>query len=434
VSLRSAARRTGLVLLALACVGTLATCSAQAAERPSPGSITGFAFDACTAPSQADMDAWRASSPFWGVGVYIGGANRRCDQPNLDNTWVVTQIRRGWRVLPLWVGPQAACATRQFAELVDAAPDHGYAAARRQGVREANRAVDAAQSLGFAKHTTLWFDMENFDLGQSNDCRRSALSLLSAWTRRLHHLGFASGVYGQTAIWALDYADKVSSGSYAQPDQIWYAAGGRATTWIRHSRVRAGSWSPHRRIHQYRFNQWATYGGVSLYIDRSFMDVGRGSVAPAPRRTCGVRVDFARYRRLGPGARGDQVEAAQCLLRQHGFASGRITGRFDRPTVRATRAFQRSRQLAVTGTMTPESWTALLSAGASPVLKRGSASDAVRRVQRALNAAAGSGLDVTGVFDAATTTAVSRYQKSLGMVTTGVVAADTWDQLHAGAR
>jgi len=422
------------VVLALIGAMVLTTCSAQAAERPSPGSITGYAFDACTAPTQAAMDAWRTSSPFWGIGVYVGGANRRCDQPNLDNAWVVTQIRRGWRVLPLWVGPQASCSTRQFSALVDPQPARDYAAARRQGVQEADRAVDTAQALGFAKHTTLWYDMENFDLQHSDDCRRSALSLLSAWTRRLHQLGFASGVYGQTAIWALDYADKVSPGSYSQPDQIWYAAGGRATTWIRHSRVRARSWSPHRRIHQYRFNQWATYGGVSIYIDRSFMDVGRGSVAPSPRRTCGVQLDFARYHRLAGGARGDQVQAAQCLLRQHGFDVGRLTGRFTSRTVRATQRFQRSRHLRVTGTMTATTWTALLSAGASPVLKQGSASDAVRRVQRALNAATGAGLDVTGVFDQATTGAVSGYQKSLGMVTTGVVATDTWAQLHDGAR
>jgi hypothetical protein len=294
--------------------------------------------------------------------------------------------------------------------------------------------VQAAKDLGFAKHSTLWNDMENFDLQQSDECRQSALSLLSAWTRRVHQLGFASGVYGQTMIWALDFADKASPGSYAMPDQIWYAARGRATTWIRHSRVRPTSWAPHRRIHQYSFEQWATYGGEAVKIDRSFMDVGRGSVAPAPRRTCGVRVDFPHYRRLSRGARSAQVAAAQCLLRQHGFAVGKITGRFGRSTVRATRAFRRSRHLGATGVMTAQSWTALLSAGSSPVLKQGSASDAVRRVQRALNAATRARLDVTGVFDSATTAAVTGYQRSLGMVATGVVAGDTWARLHAGAR
>ncbi len=435
MSLRSARARTGLVVLALLSVVLLTTCSAQAAERRSPGSITGFAFDTSCAPSDAAMDAWRSSSPFWGVGVYIGGANRLCkDQPYLDAGWVQRQGRRGWRVLPIWVGPQASCASDQYAASISARRARGYAAARRQGRREAGSAVQAAKGLGFAAHSTLWYDMENFDLGHSDDCRRSALSFLSAWTRRLHQLHFVSGVYGQAAIWALDFADRASPGSYAQPDQIWYAARGRPTTWIRRTRVRAGSWAAHQRVHQYRFNQRATYGGVQILIDRSFMDLGDGSVAPSPRRTCGVRVDFARYQRLGSGARGAQVKAAQCLLRQHGFAPGRITGRFGRRTVRATGSFQRQRHLRVTGRMTPDTWTALLSAGGRRVLKRGSVGDAVRRVQRALNAADGDGLSVTGVFDQATTDAVGGYQKSLGMVTTGVVAADTWVQLQAGAR
>ena len=32
-------------------------------------------------------------------------------QPHLDATWVARQRANGWRLLPLWVGPQAACQT-----------------------------------------------------------------------------------------------------------------------------------------------------------------------------------------------------------------------------------------------------------------------------------------------------------------------------------
>ena len=244
----SAARRAGLVALTLLAVSVLTTCSAQAVERPTPGSITGFAFDTCAAPTQAEMDAWRTSSPFWGVGVYIGGANRSCAQDNLTNSWVVTQSRLGWRVLPIWVGPQASCATGPFAAVVNEDPARSFAAARRQGQAEADQAAEAAQGYGFAKRTTLWYDMENFDLQASDNCRRSALSFLSAWTRRVHQDGFESGVYGQTMIWALDFADKASPGSYAMPDQIWYTSPGHPTTWIRPKRVRASSWKKRNSI------------------------------------------------------------------------------------------------------------------------------------------------------------------------------------------
>ena len=30
------------------------------------------------------MDAWRLSSPYAGIGIYVGGSNRLCDQPELD--------------------------------------------------------------------------------------------------------------------------------------------------------------------------------------------------------------------------------------------------------------------------------------------------------------------------------------------------------------
>ena len=75
---RARARTASVVLCALVATG-LSAPPAQAASRVTPGSFTGFAFDTCTTPSDADMDAWRTSSPFWGVGVYIGGAElSRC--------------------------------------------------------------------------------------------------------------------------------------------------------------------------------------------------------------------------------------------------------------------------------------------------------------------------------------------------------------------
>ena len=49
--------------------------------------FTGPAFDTCTAPTLAQMTAWRAS-PYKAVGIYIGGVNRSCAQPRLTPTWV----------------------------------------------------------------------------------------------------------------------------------------------------------------------------------------------------------------------------------------------------------------------------------------------------------------------------------------------------------
>ena len=429
-------RRLILVAAAAATLLAASPVSPAGAGSPTPGSFTGSAFDTCTAPDNATMDAWLTTSPYLGVGVYIGGANRLCDdQPNLTADWVHRQSTRGWKVLPVWVGPQAACSG--YATVIDDAPAQSYAAAAAQGRQQAGNAVAAAKELGIPAQSTLWFDLEDFDLQDSDDCRRSAWTFVSAWTRRLHALGYSSGLYGSaaTVIHGLDYADSVSPSAYTEPDQIWYAWGNaRADTAIKAPWVRSTSWTPHRRIHQYVLDVLETFGGQALTVDKNVMDVGQGSVAPKPSASCGVDIDFATYRTQALGDTGPQVKAAQCLLKQRGYYAGKVNGRFDLPTRRAVARFQNARHLTVTRTMSRSTWTALLSTGESPVVKRGSASNAVRRVQRALNAAGDPRLPVTGVFGATTTTAVRAYQSAVGLPATGVVASDTWTSLKSGRR
>ncbi len=95
---------------------------------------------------------------------------------------------------------------------------------------------------------------------------------------------------------------------------------------------------------------------------------------------------------------------------------------------------RRSASLPVTGRASSKTWIALLSKGSQPLLKRGSREVAVRRLQRALNAADRKRLDVTGVVDRRTEKAISRYQRARGLPRTGVVTAVMWEQLRAGRR
>ena len=67
---------------------------------------------------------------------------RRCqDQPNLSASWVRTQSAKGWKVLPIWVGPQAACTS--YADRLDDHPTDRYGAARTRGRDEAAAAAGA---------------------------------------------------------------------------------------------------------------------------------------------------------------------------------------------------------------------------------------------------------------------------------------------------
>jgi hypothetical protein len=427
-----------LVVTLLATV-TATAAPAYARNRVTPGNFTGFGFDQCVAPTQEAMDTWLTSSPYWAVGIYIAGDSRHCGddkQVNLSPEWVSTQLRNGWRLLPITVGPQASCQGRYRDKVrISADPDSNYAEARAQGRTEARTTVRAARRLGIRAGSTLWYDLEAFDTGRTR-CRESALAFLSAWTRRLHGLDYVSGVYSSAAsgIAMLDQASVETPRTYSMPDRVWIADwNGRADTESIY--VRPEAWTPGRRVHQYLGGHDETYGGVTINIDSNYLDLGRGSVAPRDPVHCGgVDLNRTRFRRMRQGDDGAQVKVAQCLLKGAGFYQGRLRFRYTRRTERAVTRYQDARDLPANGRMTPRTWTALLTEGPTPLIKVGSASHAVRRAQRALNAAIGVHLPVTGVFDASTTQAVRAYQKERHLRRTGVIAADTWAQLRAGRR
>ena len=437
--IRSLARTATVALTGLATLaaGLVLASPASAANRVTPGSFTGYGFDQCVAPTQKAMDAWLTGSPYWAVGIYISGDSRAClSQPNLSPAWVSTQLAKGWRLLPITLGPQASCTTRErYLRQVRISPasSGSYAAARNQGRAEADKAVAAAQALGISAGSTLWYDIEAFST-TGTDCRESALSFLSSWTQQLHTRGYVSGVYSSAAsgIRMLDDARVMRPGAYVLPDRLWIADwNGRADTGSTY--VRSDGWTPHRRVHQYRGGHNETHGGVTINIDTNWVDLGRGSAAPRERSRCGgVPLSFATYPYRRIGHTGALVKAAQCLLTEQSLYTGTIDGVYDAELGAAARRYRAAHGLPAGRTVGPRVWVAMLAQGTAPLLKYGAASDAVRRVQRSLNAADGARLAVTGVFEGTTTAAVRRYQKDHGLSQTGVVTSTLWTKLLAG--
>jgi peptidoglycan hydrolase-like protein with peptidoglycan-binding domain len=419
-------------LAALSVAAGLATAglATPASADPSiPGSFTGYGFDTCVAPDQATMDNWRFSSPFDAVGVYIGGANRLCDdQPNLTPTWVRYQIDRGWRLLPIWVGLQASCSP--LANRMS--PERPLAEA--QGRLDASAAVSTVQALGVGAGSTLWFDMEDYDITDMT-CRQAAQSFLSGWTQQLHDQGYRSGVYSNAAaaITALDNASLESPGSYVMPDDIWFAwENGRADV-DTGTYVRSSEWDQGERIHQYLLDEVQTYGGVTQNIDLNWLQIGGGSTAPKATKACrGVELDQRRYPQLRRGSKGDAVAVVQCLLRRQRIAKLPTNGRYDERTARAVEKAQRKLDLKQTGRVTAKTWTALHARGSQPFLKVGDVGEPVRRLERALIAASGRKGRVDGVFDVKDRAAVLKLQSRKRLEPTGNVDAATWEKLVAG--
>jgi len=148
--------------------------------------------------------------------------------------------------------------------------------------------------------------------------------------------------------------------------------------------------------------------------------------------TPGDSLTFPSYTLQQSGSSGAQVKAVQQLLNAQGYAAGTADGIFGPATKSATQAFQRARSLTADGAVGTKTWTALLSAGTTPALARGSSGDAVKRLQRSLTAALGTTVGADGSFGATTESAVRSYQTSRGLGVDGKVGPATWGALQAG--
>jgi Domain of unknown function (DUF1906) len=247
---------------------------AAAAVPADATSFQGKGFDACATPSTALMNAWKGSSPYGAVGMYIGGVNRSCSQPNLDAGWVSAQYGNGWRFFPLYVGLQVqrteSCNGCEV--ITDPAP---------QGAEAARDAVNQATALGFAQGSVLYFDMESYDRGGANTTK--SLTFLDAWSDTLHQLGYRSGVYGQVSGVILDLVDAADGDQYTVPDVIDFARWDEDPG-TDDPQIPGDLWPTHQRIKQYQGGHNETHGGMSLNIDSDTLDVGQGGTTPPTKK------------------------------------------------------------------------------------------------------------------------------------------------------
>ncbi|MER6449880.1 hypothetical protein DEJ51_08310 [Streptomyces venezuelae] len=233
----------------------------------------GEGFDACTAPAQKTMDTWRASSPFGAIGVYIGGRARACAQPRLTARWVERQAAAGWHLMPIWVGPQP---WHNAGTGLSTDPSE----ADGQGREAAEGAAEAAQSLGLAEGTVLYNDLENYTDRATWDA--PVVAYLTAWTVRLHELGFRSAAYVSVSSGVKALKAHYHQAPHAMPDVLWSARWNlSATVGDADMGLAKGTvkWAGPRRAHQFRGDHKATYGGVTLTIDRSWVDVDPTTLA-----------------------------------------------------------------------------------------------------------------------------------------------------------
>ncbi len=234
---------------------------ARARATPAVAVYGGLGFDACSTPSAGAMAAWSAS-PFRAVGVYIGGVNAACSQPNLTATWVSGVVAGGWHLIPTYVGLQGAGACSGTCATI--APSQATA----EGIAAASDAVMQAQKLGIPAGNPIYDDMEQYSPGSTST--GAVLAYLSGWTTQLHAEGYLSGVYSSASSAITDLV-RVSGTGYPEPDDIWFAHwNGQPTTVDPY--VPNADWAGQQRLHQYLGDHTDTYGGVSLSIDSDYVN------------------------------------------------------------------------------------------------------------------------------------------------------------------
>ena len=261
-----------LAMLAALAVAVPGSASRQAVRA---GVFTGYGFDACSAPAVSTLQAW-AASPYRALGVYIGGANRACAQPNLTSSWVSTVTGLGWSLLPLYVGLQAPCVGQSGLKTISTTT----ATAASQGRAAADDAAAQATSLALPGGSPVWFDMEGYKVGNAS-CTAAVQSFVTAWSTQLRTYGFVPGVYGSAASTVKD----VAALGTGKPDVIWIANWNGVEGVFGDPYVSDTQWPSHQRVHQYRGGHRETWGNATINIDNDYVDsvaVNLGGAAPPP--------------------------------------------------------------------------------------------------------------------------------------------------------
>lgn len=252
---RSTLLAVGALLAGLIVTFAGAQTAAPAAARPEVNQEKGI--DTCAAPSLAQMNAFWQNTPYNNAGIYFGGSNRGCAQPNLTSAWVAAVTKQGWGLLPLYVGLQSPCEKNEPYRFSLTA-----ATAYAQGKAEAVAAKKALAALGMIGAPML-FDLEAA-YSKSTACLAAERWFIYGWVMQAHAAPhYYAGIYTSTCSGALDQYSTIP----VPPDLIDAGQWDNNPKTTVLSCVSAKHWIYHQRHKQYRGGHNETWNGVTLNID-----------------------------------------------------------------------------------------------------------------------------------------------------------------------
>lgn len=271
-------------------------------------------FDRGRLPTVAQMQNWWDNSPYWVFNLYLGGASLYYKNEPLDAPWAYQVAQQGWTFILTWVGPQAPCS--RFSNRISINPVVAYA----EGGAEAERAVQAANNLGFLGEKSIYYDMESYS-GASDSCRLAVKEFMRGWTERLHYLSSQHGYDYRSGGYGSACTSYISEWATVSPpiDDVWMAH------WIRNyydpnvtvwgtACLDNSLWPNQQRMKQYAGDHVESWGGISLTIDSNVI-AARVNALPAGQSAAQSAVQPAML--VGTGL---MIESMDLLSSDSGYA------------------------------------------------------------------------------------------------------------------
>jgi hypothetical protein len=187
----------------LAAAGIIAIVSVAAPARASYGISTQLGIDSCAIQSVQDAQNLWTNTPYYNLHFYLGGGDARC--PQNDPSFISGVLLMGWKLDPIWVGPQSTCADKPQKVYFSNDTSTAYS----QGQTEAFNAYEEIRALGLdVADTPITYDLEAFNTGNST-CLAAARSFIQGWVVQMHvPTAQKAGLYGSTCGTGLEaFAD-----------------------------------------------------------------------------------------------------------------------------------------------------------------------------------------------------------------------------------
>lgn len=230
-------------------------------------------FDTCQAKTQAMLTAWWSGTPWYDIGMYLGGSVGQALGCYDGSAAVDRALNTGYGATLYWYGPQlgSGCQMRSFAAYISLNTTTAY----NQGVAEANAANSAAVAAGLPANTRIFYDMEAYYANAG--CRSAAMSFINGWDHQLAvNTAFSGAAYGSScasyvsdwatianvpvAISPADTNPNIPSGGLDNGSAYGYPC------------LSDGLWVNDQRVGQFSFDTNGSYNGASFPIDENCAD------------------------------------------------------------------------------------------------------------------------------------------------------------------